>query len=83
MKHMQGVVTRVNDERTAKIEVERRWIHPVYKKYFKRTKNYLVHIPENTSVAVGDLVMVESVAPISKTKKFIIIEKIEQTKQGK
>ena len=80
---MQGVVTRVNDERTAKIEVERRWIHPVYKKYFKRTKNYLVHIPENTSVAVGDLVMVESVAPISKTKKFIIIEKIEQTKQGK
>jgi small subunit ribosomal protein S17 len=83
MKHMQGVVTRVNDERTAKIEVERRWIHPVYKKYFKRTKNYLVHIPENTSVAVGDFVMVESVAPISKTKKFIIIEKIEQTKQGK
>lgn len=83
MKHMQGVVTRVNDERTAKIEVERRWIHPVYKKYFKRTKNYLVHIPENISVVVGDLVMVESVAPISKTKKFIIIEKIEQTKQGK
>lgn len=77
MKQLQGIVTRVNDERTAKVEVARRWKHPVYKKFVKRTKNYLAHVPAEITVAVGDEVTLTSCPPVSKRKNFMITEKKE------
>lgn len=77
MKQLQGIVVRVNDTRTAKVEVSRQWKHPVYKKYVKRTKNYLVDVPAKLTVNVGDTVTLTSCAPVSKRKTFVITEKKE------
>jgi small subunit ribosomal protein S17 len=75
MKQLQGTIIRVNDQRTAKVQVERQWMHPKYKKYVKRTKNYLVEIPSGLEVAVGDPVNLQACAPVSRTKFFVITEK--------
>lgn len=77
MKQLQGIVVRVNDARTAKVEVARQWKHPVYKKYVKRTKNYLVDIPSGMEVTVGDEVTLTTCPPVSKRKTFVITEKKE------
>lgn len=77
MATLKGTITRVNDERTVKVEVERLWKHPMYKKYVKRTKNYLVDVPKGMKLAVGDKVEITGCKPISKNKKFVVSGKQE------
>ncbi len=77
MKQLQGIVIRVNDQRTAKVQVERQWMHPKYKKYVKRTKNYLVDIPSGMEVAAGNEVTLVPCAPVSKNKNLVITQKKE------
>ncbi len=79
MKSMQGVVVRVIDPKTVKVEVSRNWQHPIYKKYVKRTKFYLCGVAEGLEPQVGESVTIEAVAPISKTKHFMVIGKGEAT----
>ena len=74
MKQLQGTVIRVNDQRTAKVQVERQWMHPKYKKYVKRTKNYLVDIPSGIEVVAGNHVTLVPCAPVSKNKTLVITE---------
>lgn len=76
MKTMNGVVVRVNDAKTVKVEVASQWQHPLYKKYVKRTKNFLCGIAESVTVAIGDEVVLTESRPLSKTKRFIITEKV-------
>lgn len=74
MKTMQGTVTRVIDAKTAKVEVARNWQHPVYKKYVKRTQNYLVD-STGYELAVGDTVVMAECRPLSRSKRFQVVEK--------
>jgi small subunit ribosomal protein S17 len=53
------------------VRVDRFVKHPKYKKYFVRSKKYLVHDPGNTA-AVGDKVTIVATRPISKMKRFAI-----------
>lgn len=76
-KTMQGTVVSLNDAKTAKVEVQRNWQHPVYKKYVKRTKNYLCGIAEGMELEVGDVVVITEDRPLSKTKRFVITGKVE------
>lgn len=76
MKTLQGTVTGLNTTQTAKVSVVRHWEHPIYKKQVVRTKTYACHYTGEPKVAVGDSVMIKETRPISKTKKFVIIEKI-------
>ncbi len=48
--------------------------HPVYKKYIKVSKKYMIH-DENNSVKVGDEVFIKSSRPISKRKTWIVVNK--------
>lgn len=77
MATLQGTIVRINDEHTAKVEVERMWKHPMYKKYVKRTKKYLVDVPKGMKLAVGDQVDITACRPVSKNKKFVISGKQE------
>jgi len=54
---------------TATVRVDRYVKHPKYKKYFVRSKKYLVHDPGNT-VAIGDRVTIVACRPISRRKHF-------------
>jgi small subunit ribosomal protein S17 len=48
--------------------------HPIYKKYVKKTKKYMIH-DEKNSVSVGDEVFIKSTRPISKRKTWVVVNK--------
>jgi len=79
MKAIQGTVASLKNDKTAKVSVARLWKHPIYLKSVKRTKNYACHV-EGIDLQVGDEVLIEQCAPVSKTKKFRVVSKVEGTK---
>ena len=66
------VVSDVNDQ-TVVVEVERAARHRLYRKVLRKTKKYHVHDPENVATR-GDLVRIEECRPISKLKRFRLVE---------
>jgi len=76
MKILEGVVTRNKMKKTATVLVERFKIHPLYKKRIKVKKKYHAH--DEIGVKVGDRVRIQECRPVSKTKRFKIIEVIKK-----
>lgn len=76
-KQLHGKVTSIAAQNTVKVEVERQWQHPLYKKSVKRSKNYICHY-QGDDLVLGDKVMIEECRPVSKTKRFRVINKIEK-----
>ena len=74
---MEGRVVSDKADKTVTVLVERRVMHPLYKKYFKRSKKYLAH-DESNSCGAGDLVVIEECAPISKRKTWTVTETKEK-----
>jgi len=72
---LKGKVVSDAMAKTVVVEVFRYVMHPKYKKYFKRSKKYSAH-DEKNEFKIGDTVVIESSRPISKTKKWIVKEKI-------
>jgi small subunit ribosomal protein S17 len=70
---LQGVVVSDKQEKTVVVKVERRFTHPLLKKTVRRTKNYHAH-DEGQKYQVGDQVSIEETRPISKLKRWIIVE---------
>lgn len=69
IKHIvKGRVVSAKTSQTVVVLVEREKIHPLYKKTFRRSKRYLVH--DEIGVALGDLVEIVQVRPMSKHKHF-------------
>ena len=66
---LQGVVVSDKGEKTIIVKVERRLIHPIYKKTVGTSKKYAAH-DEGNKYKVGDVVKIIESAPISKTKKW-------------
>ena len=59
-------------DKTAIVKVERKFPHPVYKKYVRKSKRYYAHDPEN-KCNTGDIVRILESKPVSKLKRWIII----------
>lgn len=74
-KQLVGTVTSLAQAKTARVEVERQWKHPLYKKRVTRNKNYACHY-EDLELELGDEVLIEECRPVSKTKKFRVIKKV-------
>ncbi len=70
---LQGVVVSDKNDKTIVVEVERRYTHPLFKKTVRRTKKYHAHDEKNT-FKVGDQVSIEESAPISKNKRWVVLE---------
>ena len=62
--------------KTAKIQWDRRSYLYKYERYQKKRSAVMAHIPEGMNVAIGDTVKIAECKPISKTKNFIIIERV-------
>lgn len=73
MKVFQGTVLSTKMDKTAVVEVARLWKHPVYKKRVKKTKKYMVHDGSN-KLKAGDVVIFSECKPISKLKRFTVLE---------
>jgi small subunit ribosomal protein S17 len=70
---LQGVVVSDKGDKTVIVRVERRVMHPVYKKFIMRSKKYAAH-DEHNAHKTGDLVRIEESRPISKRKRWIVLE---------
>jgi len=71
---LQGVVVSDKQEKTVVVRVVRRFTHPLLKKTVRRTKHYHAH-DEAKAHKVGDQVSIEETKPISKLKRWTVVEK--------
>ena len=72
-----GVVTSDKMDKTVTVSVERRFAHPLYGKGVTRSKRYQAH-DENNEFTVGDKVRIMETRPLSKTKRWRVVELIER-----
>ena len=76
-KVRQGVVVSDAMDKTVTVNVERQFPHPLYGKAVKRTKKYHAH-DENNEYQAGDIVRIVETRPLSKTKRWRVVELIER-----
>ena len=76
LKQRLGVVVSDKMDKTVTVLIERRFMHPMYKKYVRRTDKYAAH-DETNQFKVGDRVQIEECSPISKRKTWTVINKVE------
>jgi len=70
---LQGVVVSDKQDKTVVVRVDRRFTHPVMKKTVRRSKKYHAHDATNEYV-VGDIVWIEEHSPISKLKRWAVVQ---------
>jgi small subunit ribosomal protein S17 len=71
---LTGRVVSDKMDKTITVLVDRRIMHPLYKKFIRRSKKYAAHDEANVCVT-GDLVRIEECAPISKRKTWMVTER--------
>ena len=69
---MQGTVVSDKADKTVTVRVERRIMHPVYKKFITKSKKFAAHDAAN-HFKEGDSVRIRECAPISKSKAFEVV----------
>ena len=74
-----GKVVSDKADKTATVMIERQVQHPVYKRYIRRRKKYAIHDAENTC-RVGDTVRFMETRPLSKNKRWRLVEVVERAK---
>ena len=70
---LQGTVVSTLNQNTLTVSVERRFKHPVLKKTIRRSKKYRAHDGNNVH-KLGDIVKIRETVPISKTKRWEVID---------
>jgi len=78
-KTRTGIVSSSTREKTITVKVERRIQHPMYGKYVKVTKKFHAH-DEANAAGVGDTVEIMETRPLSKTKRWRLVQVIEKAK---
>ncbi|NET74198.1 MAG: 30S ribosomal protein S17 [Sphaerospermopsis sp. SIO1G2] len=67
-----GIVTSNKMQNTVVVSVESRQTHPLYKKQYLFTKKFYAHTEEE--IAEGTKVLIQETKPLSKTKRWIVVE---------
>lgn len=75
----QGKVSSNKADKTITVVIERHVAHPIFKKYFKRTKKLMAH-DANNECKIGDIVKIKEHRPLSKNKKWVLVEIVERAK---
>lgn len=76
---LTGKVVSDKPEKSIVVKVERQVAHPLYKKYFKRSKKYMAH-DENNDAREGDTVRIIEERPLSARKRWRLLEIVERAK---
>ncbi len=74
-----GIVVSDKMDKTITIAIERKVPHPIYRKYFKKTTKLMAH-DEKSECRVGDKVKVMETRPLSKNKRWRLVEIVEKAK---
>lgn len=78
-KERTGIVTSDKMDKTITVSIERKVQHPIYGKFLKQTKSFKAH-DEKNDAKVGDTVKIMETRPLSKTKRWRLVEIIERAK---
>jgi small subunit ribosomal protein S17 len=78
-KQKTGVVVSNKMDKTISVKVERRLMHPIYGKFVKSSKKFFAH-DEANSCNIGDVVRIMETRPLSKNKRWRLVEIIERAK---
>lgn len=78
-KTFVGMVESNRMDKTIVVRIQRLVKHPTYGKYIKRSTKLTAHDPENTC-NIGDRVMVTATRPLSKRKRWRLVEVVERAK---
>ena len=76
-KERVGVVTSSAMDKTITVAVQRTVQHPLYKRPIKRTKKFKAH-DNNNECNVGDMVLIRETRPLSKTKRWRLVEIVKR-----
>ncbi len=74
---LRGTVVSDAADKTVSVEVQRRIMHPLYKKYVRKSSKYIAH-DEKNDYAIGDMVQIQEIKPISKRKRWTVIGKADK-----
>jgi small subunit ribosomal protein S17 len=74
-----GIVSSNKMMKTITVGVERKVKHPIYGKFLKKTSSFHAHDEENTA-SIGDVVRIMETRPLSKSKRWRLVEIIEKAK---
>ena len=74
-----GIVSSDKMDKTITVNVERKVKHPIYGKFVKKTTRFHAH-DEQTTAGTGDIVRIMETRPLSKTKRWRLVEIIEKAK---
>ncbi len=72
---MTGTIVSDKMDKTVVVRVERRVMDPLYKKFVTRSKRFPAHDADN-AFSVGDMVRIQECRPLSRNKRFEVIEKV-------
>ncbi|HAP36347.1 MAG TPA: 30S ribosomal protein S17 [Bacteroidetes bacterium] len=78
-KTRTGKVTKNQMEKSIVVAIERKVAHPLYKKYFKRTTKFYAH-DEKNEAGIGDTVKIMETRPLSKLKRWRLVEIVKKAK---
>ncbi|MEI7484710.1 MAG: 30S ribosomal protein S17 [Ignavibacteriota bacterium] len=74
-----GVIVSNKMEKSVVVAIEKRVQHPLYKKFFKKTTKFMAHDEKNEG-GIGDKVKIMETRPLSKNKRWRLVEIIEKAK---
>ena len=74
-----GIVSSNKMDKTITVKVERKIKHPLYGKFLKKTTSFHAH-DEKNECSIGDLVKIMESRPLSKTKRWRLVEVVEKVK---
>jgi small subunit ribosomal protein S17 len=78
-RNVIGVVTSSRMNKSIVVQVDRKVLHPRFKKYIRRSTRYMAH-DEKNEAGVGDKVLIVETRPLSKRKSFRLVEILERAK---
>ena len=78
-KSRVGLVTSNKMNKSIVVEIERKVMHPLYGKFLKKTTKFYAH-DEKNEAGIGDTVRISETRPLSKSKRWRLVEIIEKAK---
>ncbi|MBN1573432.1 MAG: 30S ribosomal protein S17 [Deltaproteobacteria bacterium] len=74
---LTGMVVSDKMDKTIVVEVQRKLMHPIYKKFINKRKRYMAHDSEN-QCGIGDKVVILESRPLSRKKRWVLREVLEK-----
>ena len=74
-----GVVSSVSMDKSVTVTIQRKLRHPIYGKFVKKSKKFMAH-DEKNECTVGDTVKIMETRPLSKRKRWRLVEILEKAK---